>query len=297
VMTLSDRITVLRDGHKIFTKNVNELDKDSIIENIVGKPSEKTKVRSQSSLPKKAAVSSSVVLDVSDLSAERKLDKVTFCLHKGELLGIVGVSGSGISEIGKILFGTAASFTGKIILESKPYIPTSPEFSVMHGIGYVPKERKEEGIIPGMSVGDNIVLSTLYKICRAGFIIKKEMMQIVDKAMETIDLRPRNPEMSISSLSGGNQQKAVMARWMSNQSRILILDEPTRGVDVGSIAKIYTLLKQMTDQGVSIIVISSEFEEVHDVSDRIIVLNKGKIVGDLDPASNPWEKAFALAIQ
>jgi ABC-type sugar transport system ATPase subunit len=297
VMSISDRITVLRDGQKIFTKRVDELDKESIVENIVGKQSDKKEISYQKSPKKKSIMSSSVVLDISDLSAERRLDNVSFSLHKGEILGITGVSGSGISEIGKILFGMSSNHSGKILLEGKPYLPSSPEFSVMNGIGYVPKERKEEGIIPGMSVGDNIVLSTLKAICIGGFIIKRKKQKIVNNIMETINLRPRDPEITISSLSGGNQQKVVMARWMSNQSRILILDEPTRGVDVGSIQMIYALLRELTVQGVSIIIISSEFEEVHGIADHIIVLNKGKVVGNLDPALNPWEKTFALAIQ
>ncbi len=297
VMSLSDRITVLRDGRKIFTKNIDELNKESIVENIVGTAPDKKIGSHSTSSKKKSGVSSSVMLDVSNLSVDRRLQNVSFSLYKGEILGITGVSGSGISDIGKVLFGMVANFTGNILLEGKPYTPSSPEFSVMNGIGYVPKERKEEGIIAGMSVGDNIVLPTLKSICIEGFIIKKKKQNIVDSIMETIDLRPRDPEISISSLSGGNQQKVVMARWMSNQSRVLILDEPTRGVDVGSIQKIYTLLRELTTQGVSIMVISSEFEEVHDVADRIIVLNNGKIVGDLDPVEHSWEKAFALAIQ
>jgi ABC-type sugar transport system ATPase subunit len=297
VMSLSDRITVLRDGHKIFTRNIDELDKATIVENIVGTTSENKPGSHSTSSRKTTAGSSPVVLDVSNLSIERQLDNVSFKLNKGEILGITGVSGSGISEIGKVLFGMVSNFSGKFFLDGKPYTPADPEFSVTKGIGYVPKERKEEGIIAGMSVGDNIVLATLKSICVEGFIVKKKMQGIVDGIMETIDLRPRDPAISISALSGGNQQKVVIARWMSNNSRVLILDEPTRGVDVGSIQKIYTLLRELTDQGVSIIVISGEFEEVHDVADRVIVLNKGKVVGELDPVVSPWETIFALAIQ
>jgi ABC-type sugar transport system ATPase subunit len=297
VMSISDRITVLRDGHKIFTEKVGNLNKELIVENIVGKPSNKAKVNHKFIPRKKFTESSPVVLDVNELNAERKLENVSFRLHEGEILGITGVSGSGISEIGKILFGMSASFSGKINLNGKPYSPTSPEFSVLKGIGYVPKERKEEGIIPGMSVGDNIVLSTLKTICSGGFILRRKKNQIITDIMQRIDLRPCNPEISISSLSGGNQQKVVMARWMSNQSQVLILDEPTRGVDVGSIQVIFSLLREMTTQGVSIIIISSEFEEVHDISDHIVVLNKGKVAGSLDPSSSPWEEIFALAIQ
>lgn len=297
VLLLSDRITVLRDGRKIFTKNADEVDKDEIVKNIVGQPVIKENENQHSVIKKKTVESSSVVMEVHNLRMERKLDAVSFDLYKGEILGIVGVTGSGISEIGKILFGLEKEFTGDVLLEGKCYLCHSPEHAVKNGIGYVPKERKQEGIIPGMSVGDNIVLSTLKAISLSGFVSKKKKKIVVDKIMETIDLRPRNPEIAISSLSGGNQQKVVMARWISKQFRVLILDEPTRGVDVGSIQKIYELLRELTLLGVSIIVISSEFEEVHATADRLIVLNKGKIIGQLDPSESSWKKAFSLAIQ
>ena len=297
IMHLSDRVTVLRDGQKIFTKNGSELDKDGLVEAIVGKPSEKKKAQRVVSVKQKSTDSSEPVIQIRNLSMERHLEDVTFDLKRGELLGITGVSGSGITDVGRILFGIELEYTGEVLLEGRLYDCTSPQQAVNHGLGYVPKDRKEEGIIPGMSVGDNLILSTLRQIYDHGFVNNKTRKTVIDRTMDIIDLKPRDPEITISSLSGGNQQKVVMARWISEGTRVLILDEPTRGVDVGAIEKIYALIREMTCMGVSVLVISSEFEEIHHAADRLLVFNKGKIVGEIDPAASAWEEAFALAIK
>lgn len=296
VMALSDRVTVLRDGHRVFTKHVSELTKDMIVEGIVGKASEQ-KQKKKADVMKPMPPSVPVILKVENLSMERRLKGISFDLRKGEILGITGVSGSGISEVGQILFGIERKYTGSIYLDGKPIVNESPRKAVMTGFGYVPKNRKEEGIVPQMSVGDNIVLSALKEISVSGFVSQKKKNPVVGRIMETIDLRPRNPEISIESLSGGNQQKGVIARWMSRESRILILDEPTRGVDVGAIQKIYALIREMAAAGLSVIVISSEFEEIHSVANRMIVLNRGDIAGEIYPQEHSWEDAFALAVK
>lgn len=296
IMALSDRITVLRDGHRIFTKDVSELTKSMVVDAIVGK-AEKKQQRQAGSCLKKMPESAPVMLAVENLKMERRLKGVSFKLHKGEVLGITGVSGSGISEIGQILFGIENEYTGTIHLEGKPLDWSSPRKAVLTGLGYVPKNRKEEGIVPQMSVGDNIVLSALKQISVSAFVSKKKKDAMVGRIMDTIDLRPRNPELSIESLSGGNQQKGVIARWISKESRVLILDEPTRGVDVGAIQKIYSLIREMAAAGLSVIVISSEFEEVHAATNRMIVLNRGDIVGEIYPEEHRWEDAFALAVK
>lgn len=293
IINLSDRITVLRDGKKIFTKCADELNREQIVEAIVGNPAKKETreftVRDKTAAP--------AVMQVSELELERRLNKVSFELHVGEVLGITGVSGSGITEIGRILFGLERGYTGEIWLDGKPYRSDSPREAVSLGLGYVPKNRKEEGIVPGMSVGDNIVLSALNEICKGGLVDRKRRSGMIEEIMDTVDLKPRDPGISIGSLSGGNQQKGVIARWISKKAKVLILDEPTRGVDVGAIHKIYSLIRQLAESGLSVIIISSEFEEVHDASDRILVLNKGTLVGELDSASNSWEEVFALAVK
>ena len=301
IITLSDRLTVLRDGQKVFTKQMVDLDKDSIIEAIIGS-SKRTqshqKDKADSTRTKrKDFTSSPVVIDVKNLSKDRCLHNISFSLHRGEFIGITGVSGSGITELGQLLFGILQDYEGTILFDGEPIDYISPNKAVKEGIGYIPKSRKEEGILPNMSVGDNIILSSLAKICKLGFINSKKKNGIINSIMDTIDLRPRKPEMPVSELSGGNQQKVVIARWMSNKSQILIFDEPTRGVDVGAIKKIYDLIRLLADNGVCVIVMSSEFEEIHAEVDRLIVLNKGKIVGEIDTSVDSWKVAFALAIK
>lgn len=296
VMLLSDRITILRDGQIVLTKPVAELTKDEIVEGIVGKKAE-TGPSKGNGTTAKAGTSAAVVIDAQDLCIERRLNGVSFQLHEGEILGLAGVSGSGISEIGQILFGIEQEYTGSILLNGRPYVGASPRQAVLNHLGYVPKNRKEEGIIPGLSVGDNIVLSTLDEISRIGFVNLGRRKVIIDDMMDAIDLIPRDPDISIGLLSGGNQQKGVIARWISKKSRVLILDEPTRGVDVGAIQKIYALIRSLALRGLSVIIISSEFEEVCQASDRIIILNHGGVAAELDPSKSSWEEAFALAVK
>ncbi|MCJ7616446.1 MAG: sugar ABC transporter ATP-binding protein, partial [Desulfobacterales bacterium] len=300
IITLSDRITVLRDGQKVFTKQMADLDKDSIVDAIIGSSKQTRKHQkgkaNSNRMKRKDFTGSPVVIDVKNLSKDRHLHDISFSLHLGEFIGITGVFGSGITELGQLLFGILQNYEGTILLDGDPIDYTSPSKAVKAGIGYVPKNRKEEGILPNMSVGDNIILSSLDKICKLGFIDFKKKNGIINSIIDTIDLRPRKPEMPIVSLSGGNQQKVVIARWMSNKSQILIFDEPTRGVDVGAIEKIYDLIRLLTENGVSVIVLSSEIEEIHTEVDRLIVLNKGKIVGEIDTSVDSWKVAFGLAI-
>ena len=298
IMTLSDRVTVLRDGKKIFTKQMEDLDKDAIVEAITGNTMHKVVTSAVRTGQRRIDIEKSkVVMDVKNLSMERVLNDVSFSLHRGEILGITGVSGSGITPLGQILFGVLKNYEGEIILNEKKVDYKLPMQAVKAGVAYVSKDRKGDGIIPNMSVGDNIVLSTLSKINKFGFIEKKKRKKIIDEIMDTIDLLPRRPDMTIGSLSGGNQQKGMIARWISNQSEVLIFDEPTRGVDVGAIKKIYELIRSLADKGLSVIVISSEFEEIHSEVDRILVFNKGRVIGEFDPFVDPWEKAFVSAIE
>ena len=298
VLTLSDRVTVLRDGKKIFTEPASDLNKDRLVEGIIGDQYQKSKNGKKSISTKKSVEQNELfVLEVKNLHLDRCLKDISFELKKTEILGICGVFGSGISDIGKILFGIERDFSGDIFVNGRPYTSVSPEDSVKKGFGYVPKNRKEEGIIPGMNVGDNIILSTLSHVYKNGFVKRKVRSEIINKVIDVIDLRPKNPDIPVSSLSGGNQQKTVIARWISNKTEILILDEPTRGVDVGAIEKIYLIIRDLTKIGVSVIIISSEFEEVHKHSDRMLVLNRGEMVGQINPENSSWEEAFALAIK
>lgn len=295
VLMLSDRISVFRDGRKIFTRNASELTKKDIVEGIVGKETSLTEnLRSEHA---HAILDSDTIVEVEEVSIDRKLHNVSFKAHKGEVLGLVGVEGSGISEIGKVLMGIEQEYTGGYKLNGIKHRFASPKDAVKAGIGYVPKERKDAGIIPRMSVGDNIILSSLKNFSCFGLVKKKLAGKVVNEILEEVDLLPRNPQMMMEALSGGNQQKGVIGRWLSKKCDVLILDEPTRGVDVGAIHKIYSLVRQLAEGGLSVIVISGEFEETHSVADRLMVFNDGKIVAELDPKQCKWEEAFAMAVK
>lgn len=298
VLQLSDRISVFRDGMKIFTREAAELDKDQIIEAITGKSSSTVSLKglagNKGSEVKKG---NKPAVEVRDLKLPRRLKGVSFEAYMGELLGVVGVSGSGISDVGRIIFGIEHDYAGEVLIDGKKAMFASPKDSVAAGLGYVPKDRKGAGIIPQRSVSENMVLSSLRKISNAGFVNRKKKNSTVNKLMDLIDLKPRNPDMPIGSLSGGNQQKGVIARWICKDSRILILDEPTRGVDVGAISMIYTLIRQLVQEGHCVILISSEFEEAHSVSDRMIVLKEGNVVAEVNPKDMQWEDVFTLAVK
>ena len=295
VLMLSDRISVFRDGHKIFTREASELTKKDIVAGIVGKETSLTEnLRSESD---HALSENEVAVEVNDLNIERRLKGISFKAHKGEVLGLVGVEGSGISDIGKVLMGIEQEYTGSYKVCGQDYRFASPKDAVRAGIGYVPKERKDAGIIPRMSVGDNIILSSLKNVSRMGFVKKRLSSEAIGEVLDEVDLLPRNPQMMMESLSGGNQQKGVIGRWLSKKCDVLILDEPTRGVDVGAIHKIYSLIRQLAEAGLSVIVISGEFEETHSVADRLIVFNDGQAVAEMDPKQCIWEDAFAMAVK
>ncbi len=296
VIMLSDRVSVLRDGKKVFTSPAGDLTKADLIDAVVGDTSSKKTKKVISVASNIKVEEREKVMDVISLSKGNNIKDVSFALHKGELLGLTGVSGSGVDEIGQILFGIDNEYTGEILINGKPKSYSSPRKAVKANIGYVPKNRKEEGIIPNMSVGDNMVIARLDRIGKAGIINGRKKTGVISPVIEKTALRPANPNMSIVDFSGGNQQKGIIGRWICAESDIMIFNEPTRGVDIGAIAKIYELIREMAASGKSVIVISSEFEEIHAVLDRIIVFKKGSIVGEVKPAEVAWEKIFAMAI-
>jgi ABC-type sugar transport system ATPase subunit len=294
IFKLASRVTVLRDGRCVFTRRIEELTPDVIVEGIVGTA---TAARPEKRPATRAPVSAGRILEIRHLYLERKLHDISFHVEKGEIVGVVGLSGSGISDLGKVIFGIDPPTSGEIILGGETVVCDSPHTAVRLGIGYVPKNRKEEGLIPGMSIADNIALSSLRAISRGLLISKRMRARLVSPIMELTDIKPMNLELSAESFSGGNQQKLVLSRWIANASKLLVLDEPTRGVDVGAIRKIYDLLRKIAHEGVGIVILSSEFEEIHSEVDRIVVLSKGSIVGVLDPHEHPWKHGLSLALK
>jgi len=283
---IAHRVTVLRDGERIDTKPVAEVSKQQIIGMMVGRVIyEQPKTRSA------VAPDAPVVLRVRGLNAGRLVRDVGFELRRGEILGIAGLMGSGRTETARAIFGADEVQGGTIEVRGRRVTVRSPQDAVAHGIGYLSEDRKRYGLAVDLSVRDNLVMAT-YDLFRRGlFIQARRVRQVAQEYVRKLGIRTPSLEQLLRNLSGGNQQKVVVAKWLIRTSDILIFDEPTRGIDVGAKSEIYTLMNELTRQGKSLIMISSELTEILRMSDRILVMSEGRITGEL-----PIEKASQEAI-
>ena len=217
-------------------------------------------------------------------------------LHRGEVLGLGGLVGAGRTEYAQLIFGAVPKTSGEIFLNGKKVDIRSPKDAVKLGIGMVPEDRKLNGALLRKSIRENTVLAILKKISnKAGFVQRKKEQQITREQIEALRIKTPSAEQLVGNLSGGNQQKVVLAKWLANNCDVLILDEPTRGVDVGAKQEIYHLINELTEQGKAILVISSEMEELISITDRMLVLYEGKLMGKLEHAEYTQEKVLTLA--
>jgi len=276
VFKISDRITILRDGHKIKTLNCCETDQDDIIKLILG--TGKLFLREKR---KQICDTNEEVLRVDKLSIKNKLSDISFSLRRGEILGIAGLMGSGRTELLQALFGNLDISSGEIYILGKKYVPASPEKAVRSGLALVPEDRKKQGIVLGMNVKDNITFAGLENFYKFSFLNMDKEKKIAKNIVKKLNIKINSIFQNISSLSGGNQQKVVFGKWLLIDSDILLLDEPTRGIDVGAKEEVFNIIEDLTSKGRSIIFISSELTEVIQISDRILVLYNRKIVKDL----------------
>lgn len=278
IQEICDRITVLRDGKYITTLDNHNRDvqKDEIVRHMVGRelvdyyPAAKN------------AVGEEVVLSVSNLSKAGMFHDVSFSLKKGEILGFSGLIGAGRTELAMTLFGVYQKDSGTMELEGKPYQAKNILQAIESGITLVPEDRKGSGLVLLMSLADNIALPNAKLVSTWGCVNHRKKYELAKKYMESLSVRPNLPERAAQDLSGGNQQKIVIAKWMATHPKILLLDEPTRGIDVGAKAEIYQLMRELTAQGMSILFISSEMPELLGMCDRIMVMHNGTISGEFD---------------
>jgi ribose transport system ATP-binding protein len=291
IFEISDRVTVLRNGKKIETLDINEIkDKDQLVNLMVGK--EVTDL-----FPKKEVKIGETILEVKNLSYQNKFKEISFDLKKGEILGVGGLVGSQRTEVMETIFGLRKHYDGEIILKGKKVKISNPQNAIDLGLGLISEDRKATGIIKTMTVKENITLPGL------DLIDRKYSILIDDKAEEIVSntlvdrLRVKTPSLSqkIDKLSGGNQQKAIIARWILLAPEILIMDEPTRGIDVGAKSEIYELMGELVAKGISIIMISSENPELLAMSDRIMVMREGSISGFLEGEEQTEENILKLA--
>ncbi len=291
VFAISDQISVLRDGYMVGTVKTGEVSQDRIIQLMVGRHIEDM-------YPPKSSEIGQEMFAVEDLCRPPYFQDINFSLRRGEILGFAGLVGSGRTEVARAIFGADRASAGRIRLDGKEVRIHSPRQAIEHGICYLTEDRKTLGLFLKMAVRDNIVSSSLNRFTSRlrmlrHRLIKGESLRYVD----TMQIRPRNDEVEMISLSGGNQQKALLAKWLCAQPKVLIADEPTRGVDVGAKAKLHADLRKMAEEGIGIILISSELPEVLGLSDRIAVFHEGHIAAILEGAHVTQEEVMKYATQ
>lgn len=287
VLAISDRITVLRDGGHAGVYTTAHLSERRLAELIVGRP------LSAYYPPPETGGKGYAVLKVENLCGERVKD-VGFVVRRGEILGIAGLLGSGRSEIARLIFGAETAAAGRIELEGKPLRVRRPLDAVKAGIALVPEDRRREGSIPRMTVTENITLPDLSRFTRFGMLRRIAEREFARRSIAVYKVRPSDVGRLFYTLSGGNQQKAILARWMELRPKVLLLDEPTQGVDIGSKTELFALIEQAASLGTAVILISSDLAELEHLCHRVLVLREGRLVGELDGENVARERMLDL---
>jgi len=273
---ISDRITVLRDGKYVGTYPTPEITREKLIQSMVGRDVAAFAERKRPGLK-----TDEVVLEVRNLSRAGVFENVSFHLHKGEILGFSGLVGSKRTDVVRAVFGADPVTSGEIYVKGKKAKIRTPKHGLKHGIGLIPENRKTQGFVANLNNEDNMGLASLQRFSILGFINRKRKVDSCVRYAQELQLHPRDPYYMTYNLSGGNQQKVVLGKWLTTQADILIFDEPTKGVDVGAKAEIYRLMEDLLAEGKSIIMVSSELPEVIGMSDRVIVMREGRVVKEL----------------
>ncbi|MFD3158318.1 sugar ABC transporter ATP-binding protein [Haloimpatiens sp. FM7330] len=290
IFEICDRVTVLRDGKYVGEEIVKEIDNDKLIAMMVGRTIE-------DQFPYREEKKGDVILKVDNLSYENKVKNATFEVRAGEILGVAGLMGSGRTELAKTIFGGYRHNSGEIYVEGKNVHIKCPKDAINNGICYLSEDRKKEGLVLSMSVAKNITLSNLEKYeTKIKSLNKAQESKDVEEYIKKLKVKTPNKEQLIKNLSGGNQQKVILAKWLLLAPKVLIIDEPTRGIDVGAKKEIYELLNQLKSMGKAIIMISSDLPEVLGISDRIMVMSEGKISGELSRDKATQEEIMKLAV-
>ena len=275
VMRICDRYTVLRNGNVVNSGSIADVSAEDLASYMVGHEFDTESISA-------SAVYGDEILRLESLSDGKNFADVSLSLHKGEVLGVTGLLGDKRSEIFGTVFGIyGRKYTGKIILDGKEIHPSSPHEGLLAGIAYLPKNRKENAIIADMSILDNGTIVTLKQYCRWGFLIKPKQREVLDRQAADLHIKMHNEGNLITTLSGGNQQKVVLAKWLISNPKVLILDNPTQGVDVGAKEEIYSAIKILAESGIAVIVLSSEGQEIMRICDRAIVLRHGRIAAEV----------------
>ncbi len=275
LQNIVDRVTIMRDGKFITSMNFSDTNMAEIISNMVGH-------EIKEKFPRVSCERGQKILEVKNLNAGKMVRNVSFDLYEGEIVGIAGLMGAGRTETTRAIFGIDPKDSGEIFLDGKKITVNKPMDAIRAGIVLAPEDRKKDGLCVKLSVQDNISLPNLDLLCnKAGVIDRKKEKSMTEKAIKNLTIKLVNPQFDAGTLSGGNQQKVVVAKWLSRNSRVVIFDEPTRGIDVAAKVEIYNLMNELKKQGIGVLFVSSEMPEVMGISDRILVMCDGKITGEM----------------
>lgn len=288
IFEMCDRITVMRDGISVSTRQIAETQMEQVVREMVGR-------EIGDFYPEKTSEIGEVRFEVENLALDGVFEDISFNVRSGEILGFSGLMGAGRTEIMRTIFGLLPKSRGTIRLEGKELTIKSPEEAIRQGIGFLTEDRKDEGLILDFSIRDNVLLPSVGEFSKVGLLNDKLIDDFVELLVERLTVKTASVEDPASSLSGGNQQKVVLAKWLGIGPKVLILDEPTRGVDVGAKREIYLLINELAERGVAIIMISSDLPEVLSISDRIMVVREGRLMGEVAKAEATQERVMQLA--
>lgn len=289
IFELCDRVTVLKDGCFVATRTIGDVDRDGLVALMVG--------RSLSELfpPRRPAADRPVVLEARDITVPGRVRGASISLRAGEITGLAGMVGAGRSELAGGIFGAIPITSGTVLVEGRPMGRPTPARAIAEGIGFVTEDRKGQGLAMQLDIAANVTASTLADVTRFGLIDRASENAIAAAEIDNYRIACRGPSTAVALMSGGNQQKVIVARWARTSTRVLILDEPTRGVDVGAKAEIYRIMRDLAGRGIAILMISSELPEIVGMSDRVVVMREGEVTGELVADAINEEAVIGLA--
>jgi rhamnose transport system ATP-binding protein len=290
VLAVADRVTVMRDGAVVATLAADRTNSTELVKLMVGRPIEDV-------YPKRRSSPGEILLDVRGLSsAALGLSDVSISVRTGEIVGLFGLVGAGRTELARVLFGLERADRGAAVLRGRPYAPRSPAEAIGAGFAYVPEDRPRHGVLLDLDVGTNVVLAVQDRLARHGFLDPAREDELAGRLVKRLDVRTDSLRRLVRALSGGNQQKVALARWLAAEPAVLLLDEPTQGIDVGARSEIYALLSELVEHGLGVLAISSDLAEVMGLADRVAVMREGTVVAVRDRGSIAREEVLALAL-
>ncbi|MGD8290077.1 MAG: sugar ABC transporter ATP-binding protein [Desulfobacterales bacterium] len=288
VLDISDRVTVLRDGEKVGTNLTGNLDQEQIIRMMIGREIKEL-------ITKETVKIDDVIMQIDNISLAGDFKNISFELRKGEILGFAGLVGAGRSEVSRAIFGITPPESGSISIKGRNVNIRSPKDAIKHGVAYVPEDRQHQGLFLPFGIASNMTLAIPERITNRGWIKSQAEKEITEDYVGRLNIRVRSIRQLAAELSGGNQQKVVLSKWLLTDPQILLLDEPTRGIDVGAKGEVYKIINRLAGEGIAILLISSELPEILTLSDRIVVMKEGRITGHFTKAQATEDKIMAAA--